>query len=169
MTVTQSPRKPSPFPRTETPTVVTERVTETCSADPQVPAVERETPAGKPSILQSAITVGSRIVEGVRRYWTFPPLLTVQPPTIDQLKAYARRAAYADKTGVRRACGVVWCYGVAIPATVSSRVWAALWERPGRIFAVWLTVKLLSFTPPVVWAVDHVLTPAARAALWLFL
>lgn len=169
MTVTDSRRKPSPYPRTETRPTVTERRTETCNAEPQAHPVERETPAGKPSLLQSAITVGVQLAVNTRRYWTLPPLLTVQPPTIEQITDYARRAAYTGKTGPRRACGVLWCYGAAIPATVASRVWAALWERPGRIALTLTVVKLLSFTPPAAWAVDHLLAPAARTALWLFL
>ncbi|MFG1846800.1 hypothetical protein [Micromonospora carbonacea] len=105
----------------------------------------------------------------MRRYWTLPPLLTDQPPTIDQMTEYARRASYTSKTGVRRACGVTWCYLAAIPNTVAARVWSALWERPGRIALILAVVKLLSFTQPVGWTVDHLLVPATRAALWLFL
>lgn len=105
----------------------------------------------------------------MRRYWTLPPVFADQPPTIDQIKAYARRAAYTDKTGIRRACGVAWCYMAAIPNTAAARVWSALWERPGRIALVLAVVKLLSFTQPVTWVVNNVLAPGADLALWLFL
>lgn len=169
MTVTDSRRKPSPYPRTEVAPAVTERRSETCNAGSQAAPVERETLAGKPTVLQSAITHGKRVAEGVRRCWKLPPLLTVQPPTIEQLDQYARHAAYTSKTGARRACGIGWCYLVAVPNLVASRMWAALWERPGRILTVLLTVKLLSFTPPVAWAVDNIIVPVARGALWLIL
>lgn len=169
MTVTDTRRRPSPQPRTENPTVVTERATETCNADPAVPAVERQTTPTAREKLQSAITVGNRVWVRSRDYWTPPALLTEQPPTLETLTTYARNAAYANKTGVKRAGGIIWCYTAAIPALVRSRVWAWLWERPGRFFTVAITVKCLSFLPPVAWAVDHLITPATQFALWLFI
>ncbi|MFI6228653.1 hypothetical protein ACIBCR_15230 [Micromonospora echinospora] len=104
-----------------------------------------------------------------RAYWTLPPLLTEQPPTAETIAAYARHAAYTGTTGPRRAAGILWCHTIAIPALVTSRMWAWTWERPGRFVTVTVTVKLLSFLPPVAWAVDHIVTPATQHALTLFL
>lgn len=169
MTVTEQRRRPSPTPRTETPPKVTERVTETCNAEAQVPAVERETAPSGPNLLQSAITHGERLWVRSRGYWTLPPLLTEHPPTADTITAYARRAGYTGTTGPKRAAGILWAYSLAIPTLAASRLWAWTWERPGRLVTVAVTVKLLSFTPPFAWTVDHLIKPGVNAALWLFL
>jgi hypothetical protein len=147
---------------------VTQGSSEICNADAALPAVERENGPTVREKLQSAITFGNGLWVRSRGYWTLPPLLTEQPPTAEKIAEYADRAAYTGEAGIRRAAGVGWCRIVAVPQLVASRLWAWLWERPGRFFSVAATVKLLSFLPPAAWAVDHLFTPAARFALWLF-
>lgn len=104
-----------------------------------------------------------------RAYWSPPPLLSVQPPTMETLTEYARTAAYTSRTGPIRTAGVLWCYGIAAPALIGSRLWAWVWERPGRALATALTVKLLSYLPPLQWVTEHIIKPAADFALWLFI
>lgn len=96
-------------------------------------------------------------------------MLTERRPAAEQMRAYARRARYTEHlTGPRRALGVAWCNGVAIPYIAWSRTKEWVAERPARFLAVAVTTKLLSELPPVEWAVDNVIKPGAAFALWLF-
>lgn len=158
-------------------TTVTDSDREICNADQDQAAPERETPRQEPSTLQSAITDRNRlwvmVVGGFRRlarYWTPPAILTDQAPAIERIKQYARYGAWTTRTdGPLRAFGIAWCYLVAIPTLVVTRYAEWLCQRPGRFITVSVTVKMLTFLPPIAWAVDHLITPAARFVLRLFL
>lgn len=146
-------------------------------AQPQGATPERGTSVPGPSALHSAITerhdrpVDERAwLARFGAYMTPPALLAEREPAVDEIREYARRAAYTPKTdGPVRAAGIAWCHAVAVPALVASRLWAWVWQRPARFLVVAATVKALSFLPPVAWAVDHLLVPVLDAAVWLFL
>ena len=156
---------------------VTERKTAVCSADSADLAAERETALGGPGSLHSAMTDSDRRpfdtaawLAKFGAYCTPPPLLTERRPALDTMRLYVQRGRYTDGlSGPRRALGLVWFRGVATPALVAARLWEWLTERPARFLVVALTVKFLSFLPPVAWTVDHVIHPGVDTALRVFL
>lgn len=156
---------------------VTDRNSALCNAESADVPAERETARFRLSTLHSAITDrDDRPVDSaawIKRfgaYFTPPAVLAEQAPAVDQIKAYAHRAAWTSRTdGPVRAVGIGWCYLIAIPMTVWSRIREWVWQRPARALVVLVTVKALTFLPPVGWLVDHLIKPAVRFALWLFL
>ncbi|MEV7267039.1 hypothetical protein AB0N38_26105 [Micromonospora aurantiaca] len=97
-------------------------------------------------------------------------MLTERRPAVDTMREYAHRGRYTSQLhGGVRALGIAWYRSVAIPALVAARVWEWLTERPARFLLVAVTVKALSFLPPVAWLVDHVIHPGADLALRVFL
>ncbi|MFI7608506.1 hypothetical protein ACIBTV_25600 [Micromonospora sp. NPDC049366] len=148
-----------------------------CTADPEGAPAERETWAGEPEALQSAITKSDgksgwiRVwITRARANFTPPDVFREQRPSVEQLKDYAYRARYTNRTrGARRYLGVAWCYCVAIPVALRSRLREWMWQVPSRALVVLVTVKLLSFLPPVAWLADHVVKPTVQFALWLIL
>ncbi|MCX5119196.1 hypothetical protein OG992_18585 [Micromonospora sp. NBC_00362] len=102
--------------------------------------------------------------------FTPPPLLTERRPAVDTMRLYAQRGRYtADVHGAVRALGIAWFRGVAVAGLVGARLWEWLTERPARFITVAVTVKLLSFLPPVAWTVDHLIHPGVDMALRIFL
>lgn len=150
---------------------------EVCTAEFDSLPSEREIGSGRPGSLHSAITDGDRrpwsSADWIRRfgaYCTPPALLTERRPAVDTMREYAHRGRYTSQLhGAVRALGIAWCRGFAIPALVAARVWEWLTERPARFLLVAVTVKALSFLPPVAWLVDHVIHPGADVALRVFL
>lgn len=177
MTVTEQPRRPSPRPRTETttnqPPVSTESNGPLSAGQSPAPAVERETAPDSPETLHSPITLRDAGVERWNRFKThfvMPSPLAEKAPAVQQLKAYAEQAPWTAKhDGPVRFAGILYCRCVAIPYTVWSRIREHIWQRPSRLIVTAVTVKLLTFLPPVAWTVDHLITPGVNAALWLFL
>lgn len=105
-----------------------------------------------------------------RDHFTPPELLTERRPALDTMREYAARGRYTEHLhGAVRALGKAWLVLVAAPALVAARLFEWLLERPGRFAVAVVVVKLLSTLPPVGWLVDHVITPGADRALWLFL
>ncbi|MFG1776593.1 hypothetical protein ACGFIG_09210 [Micromonospora sp. NPDC049048] len=103
-------------------------------------------------------------------YFTPPPLLTERRPALDTMRVYATRGRYTSGLhGAVRALGLAYYRGWATPSLVAARTWEWLTERPARFVVVAVTVKLLTFLPPVAWLVDHLIKPSVNAALWLFL
>lgn len=156
---------------------VTQRETALCNADsPDLPA-ERETTGPAAGTLHSAMTDSDREPFDTQawlakfgRHFTPPPLLTERRPAVDTMRLYAVRGRYtASLHGAVRALGLAWYRGIAIPGLVCARLWEWLTERPGRFVTVALTVKALSFLPPVAWTVDHLLHPGVDLALRVFL
>lgn len=156
---------------------VTERETALCTADLADLPAERDTTSPDAATLHSAITDSDRERFDTRAwlakfgaYFTPPPLLTDRRPAVDTMRLYAVRGRYSGSLhGAARALGLVWYRGVAVAGLVSARIWEWLTERPGRFITVALTVKALSFLPPVAWTVDHLIRPSVDTALWLFL
>lgn len=122
-----------------------------------------------PATLHSAITVSKRIGRRIGATFSLPHVLAERQPSAEEIRDYARTAAYAGETGPRRALGLAWCHLVAVPTLVVSRVWAWTWQRPARAIVVTLTLKALSELGPVEWVADNVIKPGADFALWLFL
>lgn len=149
--------------------ISTESDSESSSAGVAGVSAERETASRTPRSLQSVITQGNRLWEASRAYWSPPALLSVQPPTMETLADYARSAAYTSRVGPVRAAGIAWCYLVAAPALIASRLWAWTLERPGRLLTVAVTTKLLSYTPPLQWATENLVKPTIDAAVWLLI
>jgi len=157
--------------------ILTKRNSELGSSELQPPRPRRPSPRPRPETLHSEITESdkpkfdlSALAERARAFWTPPALLTERRSAAEQMRAYARRARYTPHlSGPRRALGIAWCDGVAVPYTAWSRTkeWAV--ERPARYLTIAGTVKALSELPPVEWAVDNVIKPGADFALWLFL
>lgn len=172
MSVTEQRRRPSPHP-TKTPHNVTVGNSPLSMEKSHQPAVERETAPDRPETLHSPITDGDAGVwrwQAVKAYFTMPSPLAEQAPGIDQIRAYADRAPWTPKAdGPVRAAGAAYARLVAIPYLVWSRTREWLVARPARLIVTAVTVKLLTFLPPVAWAVDHLVKPAINAAIWLFL
>ncbi|WP_030487253.1 hypothetical protein [Micromonospora chokoriensis] len=102
--------------------------------------------------------------------FTPPELLTERRPAVDTMRLYAQRGRYtADLHGAARALGIAYLRGVAVPGLVGARLWEWLTERFARLLVVGVTVKLLSFLPPVAWTVDHLIHPGVDLALRVFL
>ncbi|PWR08555.1 hypothetical protein DKT68_15170 [Micromonospora acroterricola] len=156
---------------------VTQREAALCNADFPGGAAEREIDSTGAESLHSAITDGddrpTTTGEWLARfgdYCTPPALLTERRPAVEQMRLYARRGRYTEQLhGPARRLGLIWLGAVAVPALVVARFAEWVLERPARCAVAVLTVKALSFLPPVVWLVDHVISPGADAALWLFL
>ncbi|WP_327029690.1 hypothetical protein OG989_03990 [Micromonospora sp. NBC_01740] len=103
-------------------------------------------------------------------YFTPPELLGERRPALATMRVYATRGRYTPTLhGVLRALGMAYFRGWAAPNLIAARLWEWLTERPGRFVVVAVTVKLLTFLPPVAWLVDHLIKPGADLALWLFL
>ena len=162
--MTDTQRRPAPYTRMDT-----ERKYAVCNADSAAPQAGASTAGRQPSTLQSAITHGDGLVRWVRATFAPPSILTVQAPALQELREYARTAAYAGPSGPIRAAGIAWCHLVATPVLVVSRLWAWTWQRPARAIVIAATVKALSELPPVEWAVDQLIKPGVDFALWLFL
>lgn len=158
MTITQS--RPSP---------TTQREGEVCNADLESPQAEGGAERTRGATLHSAITVGSRAARWVRSEFTLPAVFSEQAPAVEEVRRYAREAAYAGPSGPMRAAGVAWCHLAATPTLVVSRVWAWTWQRPARLIVIAGTTKCLAEIPAVEWAVDNLIKPGAGFALWLFL
>ena len=157
-------------------TTVTDSDTALCNAELPQGTPERETGVDGTETLQPAITecdirVGWRArVEKVVGPLELPALLTEQRPAAETIVEYARRGMYTPKlTGPVRRGGIAWAYTAAIPVTVIARLTEWVFERFGRFITILVTVKALTFLPPVGWVADHLIKPAAHAALWLFL
>lgn len=148
-----------------------------CNADSADLPAERETGPMDVETLHSAITDSGRRpfdtaawLARFGAYCTPPPLLTERRPALDTMRVYATRGRYAPSLhGGVRALGLAWYRGVAAPSLVGARVWEWLTERPARFVVAAVTVKLLTYLPPVAWLVDHLIKPGADFALWLFL
>jgi hypothetical protein len=157
------------------PKTVTDRNSAPCNAEFADRAGERPVPFTTPETLHPAITESNKpeldlrvLLDRTRAYWTPPRMLTERRPAAEQMRLYAKRARYAPSTGPRRALGIAWCNGVAVPYTAWSRTKEWIAERPARFLVVAITAKCLSELPPVEWAVDNVIKPGAAFALWLF-
>lgn len=162
MTATQPARRPSPHP-----TIVTDGDPAACNAGPGTPPSGPPVQEKRPGRLHFAITVGKQTWEWLQRIEP-PVLLADRQPAVEEIRAYAHQSAYTNN-GALRALGIAWCYTVAIPVLVTSRLFAWVCERPVRFFITAATVKLLTFLPPAGWVADHLITPAITGALHLFL
>ena len=170
--------------------LITDRDPETCIADLQAPPAERETPPGRLTGLKSAITVSSDWVSArvaaSTAYWTPPAVFTDKPASLAELAEYARHAPWTDqayiaqpytdettkkqvKTGPIRAAGIWYYRGLAYPYTVISRYREWFVQRPMRLVALVGAVKLAAATDPGIWAVHHLIYPAATLAGRIFL
>jgi hypothetical protein len=118
------------------------------------------------------VTLGDRIRDGwdsLRAYVTPPAVLTQPPPSVAELRAYARWGAWTTSTGTVRKLGIVWHRLVSLPATVACRYVEWLWQRPGRLIPVYLLFKLLISTGPGPWAADHLIRPVLGVLAWVLL
>ena len=155
----------------------TERDTASCNAGSEDGPAERETPVQGVSKLQSApqpaITNGDvwrGRLEVALRYLTPPSIITDRPASLVELSRYAHRAGWTSRrTGAIRTAGIWWYRLIGLPVTAICRYAEWIWQRPGRTIPVALLIKLLALTTPGVWAVEHLIRPAAHLALWLFL
>ncbi len=103
-------------------------------------------------------------------YWTPPAVYTDRPASLAELAAYAKQAPWThQQTGIIRGLGVAYYRGVAYPYTVISRYREWFAQRPGRLLVLFGGVKLAAMTGPGIWAVDHLVYPAARIAGHVFL
>lgn len=156
---------------------VTQRESALCNAQSLGVPSERETGLSGPESLHSAMTDSDRRpfdtaawVEKFRGHFTPPELLAERRPALDTMRRYALRGRYTEDTaGWRRALGIAWYRGVAAPGLVLSRIWEWVTERPARFLVIAVTVKFLSFLPPVAWLVDHVIHPGSDLLLRVFL
>lgn len=139
------------------------------------PPSERETEVIGGTTLRSPLTEreGGRVVRRVfvwlKGQFEPPALLTERAPAIAEIRRVAHEAPWSGTGGgALRALGLAWCYCVAIPAILRSRLREWVWQQPIRFIAVAVTVKLLAELPPVEWLVDNVIKPGVEFALWLF-
>jgi len=186
---TARPRPAGAPNRTTDLRLITDSDPETCNAEPGTPAVERETYLRRWSELKSAITDSDRWVKvgtATIAYFTPPAVFTDRPASLAELAAYARTAPwtaqqhvakpYTDeatgkqvKTGLIRAAGIWYYRGVGYPYTVWSRYKEWIIQRPGRAVPILLVVKLLASTSYGQWTVEHLITPAVHAVMWVLL
>lgn len=103
-------------------------------------------------------------------YWIPPAVLTEPPAPVADLAAYARAGAWTRRrSGLVRSAGVWWFRLVGLPYTVVCRYAEWIAQRPGRAIPVLLFVKVMASTSWGSWTVEHLVEPATRAAIWLFL
>lgn len=150
----------------------TVRNSEVCNAESapasDVPVSSGFVLSGLHSAIRSAIT--GRVWPWVADLLHPPAVLAEQAPAVAQIRRYAHQARWTDSTrGPVRAAGIAWCYLVAVPATVAARYGEWVWQRPARALVVAVTVKFLTYIPPVGWTVDRLVVPTIDAALRLFL
>ena len=96
-------------------------------------------------------------------YWTSPAIHTDQPASMAELASYARTAPWTAQTsGPLRTAGIVYGLGIALPYTYTTRYREWVAQRPGRLLLHLGGIKLAAMTGPGIWAVDHLIYPAAR-------
>jgi len=111
-----------------------------------------------------------RSAASVRDFFVMPSPLAERAPAVDQILDYARSAPWTARyDGPIRTGGVVFCRLVAIPAVVALRIAEWPFTRPSRLLFTVVTVKFLSFLPPVAWTVDHLIHPGVNLTLRIFL
>jgi len=107
---------------------------------------------------------------GFRAYVTPPSVLTDPPPSVAELRGYARWGAWTGSTeGPLRRLGLLWHRLFSLPVTVLCRYTEWLWQRPGRLIPVFLLFKLLISTGPGPWVADHIIRPVLGAVAWVLL
>lgn len=96
-------------------------------------------------------------------YWTPPAMFTDQPASMADLADYARHAPWTSQTsGAIRTAGIAYWNGLALPYTATARYREWVFQRPGRLAAHLAGLKLFALTTPGIWAVDHLIYPAAH-------
>jgi hypothetical protein len=152
---------------------VTEGNSEVGSSEFEGAAGEREGRSEPDATRKSAFTDRDRWVgrlDRARSYLIPPAVLTQPPATVAELAAYARTGAWTRRrSGMVRAAGVWWFRLVGLPYTVVCRYGEWVAQRPGRAIPVLLFVKVMASTSWGGWTVEHLIEPASRAAIWLFL
>jgi len=88
----------------------------------------------------------SRSLQWIRGEFAAPQVWAESPASCRQLVAYAKGSPWADRKGAARTAGIVWCYGVAIPMTFASYLFAWATQRPSRFAVVVVLYIVLSQT-----------------------
>ncbi|MEV0732407.1 hypothetical protein [Polymorphospora sp. NPDC050346] len=110
------------------------------------------------------------MIDAVLEYVTPPSVLTQPPASVAELAAYAKTGEWtARRYGFVRGAGIWWYRLVGLPYTVWCRYGEWIAQRPGRAITVLLLIKLLASTTAGEWVVEHLIVPAGRIAVWLFL
>jgi hypothetical protein len=183
--------RPSPRPRTAPPPapgpVPDDAVPVTHGNSPQVSTGESKGAPGTSQVqgsepevssLQSSLhfdtnTLREQIrsgLAGFRAYVTPPSVLTDPPPSVAQLRAYARWGAWTSSTnGPLRRLGLLWHRLFSLPVTVICRYTEWLSQRPGRLIPVYLLWKLLISTGPGPWVAGHLIRPVLGVIAWVLL
>jgi hypothetical protein len=155
------------------PQPVTEGNSEVGSSEFADAPTERQDGQEAAETRKSALTVrrrwGKRL-DRVQAYLVPPKVLTEPPPAVAELAAYARAGAWTrQRYGLVRGFGVWWFRLVGLPYTTVCRYGEWVAQRPGRALVVLAFVKVMASTGWGSWAVTYLITPAGRAAVWLFL
>lgn len=179
MTEPATARRPSPRPRPadEPPhlRIVPPTLQPETATSPDVPC-DQETPgqdhAGHATFPAQPLQISGFRAFAARcaTYWTPPEIFTDQPASLQDLADYARHAPWTHQnTGLLRAAGIGYYRAVSYPYTVVSRYREWVMQRPGRLLLHLGGLKLLAHTSPGMWAVDHLIYPAAQIVGHVFL
>ncbi|MEU7822929.1 hypothetical protein [Catellatospora sp. NPDC049133] len=102
-------------------------------------------------------------------YFTPPSVLTERPPSVFQLRDYARYGTWTYSGGLVRRLGIGWFAMVAMPVTIASRYVEWISQRFTRTLAVFVIWRLVLATPAGPWLIEYALHPVQGFLSWLFL